>query len=192
MDRLSAERELRELYRAGDRGALRELVEPALEGLWPIARALARESGKWSAEDLYQEGALALVKYAERWEPRPGIPFAAAARQRARGAMKDFLRRRANAVRGTREQPLSLDSAGTDESGRTLGDTLAGEAGGEAAEALDLSALGPLEREVVAARILRPRPEPMKDLAARLGKPADRLRAVQTRAMRRLLAQRAG
>lgn len=188
MERLTTEgeRELWELSQEGDAGALRELIEANLDGIWPIARALARTGGKWGPEDLFQEGARAMVEFAERWRPMPGVPFAVAAKPRVRGAMKDFLRRRADAVRGQTEQPLSLDSSGSDPDGRTLGETLG--ADDEASEALDLSILRPLERAVIEVRILRRRPEPVKELAARLGKTPEQVVAAQARAMRRLMA----
>lgn len=180
---LEAERELWELAQAGDAGALDELVRENVDSLWPIARALAQAGGKWEPEDLFQEGALAMVSFAERWRPQAGIPFAVAAKPRCRGAMKDFLRRKADTVRGGQGQPLSLDHA-DEPGGRTLGETLAAEQ--DELGAMDLTILTPLEREVVAATLVRQTYEQPDALMERLGKSQRQIAYAHRRALGKL------
>lgn len=60
--------------------------------LWLVRRALARiPHAPADHEDLLQEGALALLRCAVRWNPR-GASFAAYAYRRVRGAILDALR----------------------------------------------------------------------------------------------------
>ncbi len=122
---LEEELEIYERIKKGDGNAHLEIVAANCEKIYPIARSLAKEGNKWTPDDLYQEAAMAMVRFAERWKPQPGIPFWAAVRPRVRGSMKDFLRRKADAVRNQREQPLSLDASSADDpDGRTLGETM--------------------------------------------------------------------
>ena len=89
--------------------AVARLVEGNLWALVPIARALGRKAcGRWSAEDLLNEGVVAVSRGAVRWKPRER--FANYARVRARGAMKDFLRRKSEVVRNSGEAAVSLDA----------------------------------------------------------------------------------
>lgn len=174
----------------GDERALKRLVEQNLDDLWPIARALAKEGGKWSPDDLFQEGALAMVRFAERWKPQPGIPFAAACRQRVRGAMKDFLRRKADTMRGLDGQPLSLDAGAEDDPGsRTLGDQLAEqEAEPEACQCMAHDGLTKPEQEVMEHRLHSTPPLTVAQTARRLKVTEARVRQLQRRAMRKLAA----
>ena len=178
------EREIYQRIQDGDESALQELVRANMDDMWPIARSLAKGEGKWSPEDLFQEGALAMVRFAQRWEYQEGVPFTVACRQRVRGAMRDFLRRKADTLRGQNQQPLSLDATGGDsETGRTLGETLVT----EESESFSLpDCLNRQEKEVLELRVLSARPMKTDEAAKKMGVSETRLLQLQRRAMRKM------
>lgn len=190
-DLLTEEMELFELMQgadpvAADRAAL-ELVAANCEKIWLIARSMARDGEKWTPADLYQEGAQAMIRFAQRWKPQPGVPFFGACRQRVRGSMQDFLRRKADAVRHQREQPRSLDM-GSEDGGRTLGECLPC-ATVPVNERFTLpDTLSKQEREVLELRVFTEPPESVARAAKVLGWRVDRVRQVQRRAMRKVRA----
>lgn len=86
------------MARAADSGAARvrrrnQLVEAHFHLIEPIAQRLRSSlPASIRTEDLEQEGALGLLAAAERFDAGRGVPFAAYARLRIRGAMLDWVR----------------------------------------------------------------------------------------------------
>lgn len=193
LPRLDAEREA-ELGRKAAAGCERSRTRLVEANLWvavPMAKAMCRKAGgKWEASDLMAEAAIGLMQAADRWDPSRGVRFGAYARMRVRGAMRDFLKKRADTVRGAGDgQALSLDAG--DEAEDSPGAMLDRLAAPELPEAdVDLSNLSRAERAVVTRRLLAPdRPESFETLADELGVTVEHLRRAQGRALRKLRAE---
>lgn len=81
-----------------------EIVAQFADLIPPIARSVCH-SASAHIDDLEQEGMLALLAAAEKWDPERSETFPAYVRLRVRGAMIDFLRG------GTGEQQLVEETA---------------------------------------------------------------------------------
>lgn len=179
IQRLSSEDEsaLGTRIKAGDDAALQKLVAANLWIAVPIARAMCRGKetrGKWEPEDLLGEGTAALMSTAKTWDAAGRTRFADYARMRVRGAMKDFLRRKADAVRGSGQQAISLDAQDgsafheCDKSASMLDRLIAPESE-EVSDFSDfLHGLSETQAEIVRLRILAPIPESVEAVATRL------------------------
>jgi len=158
------ERALREAHLDGDERAKPKALACTARYALGIARALARESGRWEPGDLLGEAVQAMSAAWGRWDGQGS--FAAYVQPRIRGSMKDFLRRKADVMRGHMEhgRVLSLDAPEGDD-GRTMLD------GQEAPEIEERDGilLTKRERQVLAATVLRsPMPGTIEDAAAEL------------------------
>lgn len=128
---LKEEKKLYQEIKKGNANSLNKLVINNLKMLNPIANSLAHRGRQWGPEDLYQEGAIAMYRFAHRWKPMEGITFAMACRLRVTGAMKDFLRRKADLIKNSRAEIIRLDSHPPDSFDETLLDSLAIDDNGE-------------------------------------------------------------
>ena len=167
----------------GNSRAVTRLAEANLAVAVPIAKAICRKSGgKWEAGDMLSEATTALMQCAERWDYRSPVRFGAYARIRVRGAMLDFLRKKADTVRGSRQQAISLNAP--DEEGLEAIDMLEGDAGKSKAD--PLSILSPRERQVAELRIIKDAPESIGSVANQLKISEDHVRRLQSRVMKKL------
>lgn len=63
-----------------------------LQELLPLCRMIALDhAGRWEREDLEQEAAIGALQAVRRWDPARGIPLAAFARQRIKGAVLNHM-----------------------------------------------------------------------------------------------------
>ncbi len=98
---------LAERARSGDADALAGIVLELLPQIHRKAAALAR--GGVEADDLAQEGAIGLLRAADRFSPAYGVPFASFALICAERQMRSALRRVRQSSRTPAEPPLSID-----------------------------------------------------------------------------------
>lgn len=154
------ERALAMSAQAGDARARSGLIAANLRHALPIARALAKHGQRWEPGDLLGEAVRAMDGLVDRWDGR-GI-FGGYAKARLRGAMKDFLRRRADVLRTPDgvERVLSLDAPQNDDEApllERLSPACPVPTGDD--EDSTLPAFSPSEQRVLAATVLR-RPVP--------------------------------
>lgn len=164
-----SEPEERALFRriaAGDDEARRDLIAANLRHAIPIANALAKSGQRWEPGDLLGEAVRAMDGLAKRWNGSGR--FGLYAKARIRGAMKDFLRRRADVMRTPNDAPraLSLEASEDDEPGGLLA-TLAGEE--PETDGFRLPPLTERERQVLELTILARPPGTPEDAAEALG-----------------------
>ena len=158
-----------EIAKGNDR-AVKKLVTANLWVAVPIALAMCRGHevrGKWQPEDMLAEGTQALMDAAGRWDAKRGR-FADYARIRVRGAMKDFLRKKADAVRGSGEQALSLDAPMGDEGETTLLERLesiSDDAADDETHADILRGLSATQAEIIKRRVLAQNPDSIDEVA---------------------------
>lgn len=182
------EAELGRRISAGSERAVTRLVEANLHVATPIAKAICRKAGgKWEAGDMLSEATQALMAAAHRWDHTSAVRFGAYARLRVRGAMKDFLRKKADVVRGSQQQAISLDEE--DSEGISMIDGLESHEPEE--EHSPLEGLSKTEREILQRRVMQPVPDSVEEVAKALGVSADYVRRVQTSAVIKLRQQAA-
>lgn len=160
---MAEEKELFEDIQEGDDNAVQKLVKHNLRCVIPIAKAMARHDGKWSAGDLLGEATAALMGAATRWDGTGR--FYGYAQMRVRGAMKDFLRKKADVVKGMGEQALSLDAPDS-ETGTTMLDRMEEEIADDAEpEAASMCGLSAAQKAIIQRRILAETPEAIEAIA---------------------------
>lgn len=152
---------------AGDENAVQKLVAANLRCVIPICKAMAhKQGGKWDAQDLLGEATTAMMGSAKRWNPAEQVRFAAYAAQRVRGSIKDFLRKKADVVRGMGEQAISLDAK--DDEGKNMMDSIADESEAPEAEAMpisDMAGLSPKQTKIILRRLMQETPDAIEDIA---------------------------
>lgn len=88
----------------------RAWVERAVGRVDMLARKIAKSTGFSSEDELRSAGHEALVRSALRYDPSEGVPFAAFAHYRIRGAMLDAIRRVAPSLRARSRAMRALES----------------------------------------------------------------------------------
>lgn len=186
--RLSAEEE-RALWNAWQDGcekAREKLIACTMRYALGHARKLAKPGQRWEPGDLLGEAVKAIAGAVDRWDGSGS--FAGYASQRIRGAMSDFLRRRADVLRlpAGCERVLSLDAPDDEDGGGLL------ERASAAAVMEDpsLPALSAREQQILSLTVLAVPPGAPDDAAAALGLTVAAVRRSLRSALRRSAATR--
>lgn len=140
------------------------LVEQYLPRVAPLARMIAAGVSHANIDDLHSAGNEGLVEAALRFDPDAGVPFAAFAHYRVRGAMIDaarraapHVRRRSRALRALQASQALLEEANRNQPSREVSDprnlqqrvAAAAELVAQTTAAVMLSRLGPVDPESV-------------------------------------------
>jgi len=89
-----------------------QLINSNLEVVKRVAYYYAaRVKGVIEVEDLLQLGMIGLIEAAQKYTSKEGIPFAAYARLRVKGAIVDYLRKSSNLCRGTIKRKQDYERA---------------------------------------------------------------------------------
>jgi len=89
-----------------------QLINSNLEVVKRVAYYYAaRVKGVIEVEDLLQLGMIGLIEAAQKYTSKEGIPFAAYARLRIKGAIVDYLRKSSNLCRGTIKRKQDYERA---------------------------------------------------------------------------------
>jgi RNA polymerase sigma factor (sigma-70 family) len=164
--RLTAEEEraLWSAWRDGSERAREELIACTMRYALGHARKLAKPGQRWEPGDLLGEAVQAIAGALDRWDGSGS--FAGYASARIRGAMADFLRRRADVLRTPTgsERVLSLDAPDDDD-----GPGLHERTGTVEIEAPDLPALTPSELKILSLTVLATPPGTPEEAAKALG-----------------------
>lgn len=164
--RLSSEEEraLWSAWKDGDERCRKKLISCTLRFALGPARSFAKPGQRWEPGDLLGEAVKAIDGALERWDGSGS--FAGYASARIRGSMQDFLRRKADVMRGPAgsDRVLSLDCP-VEEGGATMLDL---EASIEI-ELPDMPALSSRELEVLSLTVLANPPGTPEAAATALG-----------------------
>jgi len=89
-----------------------QLINSNLEVVKRVAYYYAaRVKGVIEVEDLLQLGMIGLIEAAQKYTSKEGVPFAAYARLRIKGAIVDYLRKSSNLCRGTIKRKQDYERA---------------------------------------------------------------------------------
>lgn len=153
-----------------------------------LARHYARRHSRLSADDLEQEGFLALLVAARAFDPTVGTTFRQFARQRACGAMRDAIRRAMEADgwsrSGAREMPTWVSTDASEALSIAAPPGEESEVEFECVRAILRRTLTPNEAEVVELRMVRG--WTLAEVGARLGVTKQRVAQVEGRARQKL------